>query len=170
MERFKVARRVAEAHPIEQLFSLLKGLIGVLLRPMPDFRNLAAGADELTVDGQTSNDARIVLRVDGCGNDYDEVAEEWEAAHLFQASAASQLIGDADLADRLIAHEEGQAGVIDPGMFLPKEVRRLDDDLDAGNGLAINQQGAEDGLLSLIIMRRQLFGVHASPLRPPARW
>ena len=117
--------------------------------------DLGGGADEQPVGGVAADDAGVVLDADGGGKLGDEAAEEADAADLFEALAAGQLVGDGDLIDPLVALPEGQAGLVGPAVLLAVEVLGPEDALDFVDGILVHQEGGDDGLLGLHAEGRQ---------------
>ena len=111
------------------------------------------GVDEAAVGGVALDQLGIELDADARGEGADDVGQVDLAAGFLEAILAGEFMGDGDLVDRLVPVPEVDAGFVDPAVLLAEEVSDLEDGGDAENGFRVDEEGAEDGLLSLDIVR-----------------
>ena len=82
----------------------------------------------------------------------DEVAEVGRAAHHLQSLLQVQFVGDGDLVDGLPPFEESKAGFVAVGVPVPVEVGGGQTASDLQNRLAVDEQGADDGLFGIYVV------------------
>ena len=106
----------------------------------------------------------------GRGRSYgDQVAEVSHPADIFQLAGALQLPGQGNLVDGFAALKKIAAGGEAQPVFLPIEVVGLNQVGDLEEGVAVNEQRADDGFLGLDVVGEQLLGVHWEPTLRPRR-
>ena len=97
-----------------------------------------------------------------------QVGKRSASADLFDLTAALQLFGDGEDVDRLSLLVQREDCGVDLAVRRLVEVRRLERFGDLGNGIAIDQDGAEYGLFGLGGLRWELVGhariLSAAPL------
>ena len=151
----EVAEVLAAAQALEQLLGAGEDGLEIGGRLVGELEDAGGGVDEAAVSAVALDDLGIELNANAGGELADDIAEIALAADLLEPFAAVELVADGDLVDRLVALPEFAGGLVDPGVLLAEEVGRLEDRRDPGDGLGIDEQGRDHGLLGLDIVRRQ---------------
>ena len=72
-------------------------------------------------------------------------------------------MGNRDLVDRLVALEEGEAGLVAPAVAADVEVGGLQEVGDLRDRLRVHQDGADDGFLGVGVVRQKTVYVQCGP-------
>ena len=153
----EVAEVLAAAQAADQVLSAAEDGLNLGRRFVGHLEDAGGGVDEAAVGGVALDDLGVELDAEAGGQAADDIGEVGLAADLFEAFAAGELVGDGDLVDRLVAVPEVDAGLVDPSVLLAEEVEGLEDRGDLEDRLWINQEGGDDGLFGLGVVRRQPF-------------
>ena len=143
----RVERPGAEVE--EQVFRLAEGGFFVGGAAVADAGDFGGGADESAHDGGTADQGGEVDNVGGGGDAGDQMAEVGGASYHFQPLLQVQFVGDGDLVDGLPTLEKGDAGLVAVGVPVAIEVGRGYPACHLQDGLAVDEQGADDGLFGL---------------------
>ena len=112
------------------------------------------GADEAAQDGLALDDPGVLGGVDGGGRLVRQAGEVGAAADRFELVASLERLRHGDDVDRLAALEQLEDGRVDRGVGLPVEVLGSQELRDLDDRVAVDEDGAEHGLLGLEALRR----------------
>ncbi len=141
------------------------GDLGVVRLLVPDRGDPSGRADEVPQDGLALDDAPVVLGMDRGGDRVHEAGQVRRAPHFGQPIATSELLAERDQIDRLALGVEREHGLVDVGVLGPIEVGGLEEVPDAQDGIRIDEDRAQDALLGLDRLRRELVDAHESRRR-----
>ena len=155
-QRLDVAELGRDA-ALRELEDDLLGLVdelGRLARPFPaEPRDLCADADEPAQGRHLADDLRVVRRVRRRRDERRQLVDPLAAAGVLQVAALLELVDERDRVDRLAAGVERERGAVDLRVALPVEVPRVEDFADRPDRTGGEHHRAEDGLLSVEILR-----------------
>jgi len=118
--------------------------------------DLVAHPDEPSEDGLLTNDAGVVGRVGGGGDELGEGVDELAAADLGELPHPLELGADGDDVDLFAAVVKCEDGAIDGAMRVAVEVVGLQG-LDRGRDrVRIDEHGPQDRLLGLVVVWRDV--------------
>ena len=159
----EVALRASALDAVEHLLGPGEDVVSVGASDVSQVRYLAARADDLSEYGHTAHDTTVMLDVNGGGDAGNEVTEVWRSAYGFEVLGVGELAGDGDLVDGLAAFQQRYTGVVALAVALDVEVLGLEERADAGDGIAVYEYGADDGLFGVVVIRLKTVGNQALP-------
>ena len=118
------------------------------------------GRDQVPQDGLALDDAGVLRREDRRRRLLGERREVAAAADRLEVAGPLERLGDRDDVDRLAALPEVDHRAVDRPVRLAVEVDRAKDVGDLDDGVAVDQEGAEDGLLGLEALGRKAVEGH----------
>jgi hypothetical protein len=130
------------------------GLLDIRAVFVADRGDLAGGADEAAKDGLALHDAAVLGHVDGGGSVVAESGKVSGAAHRLQIVVAFQGLGDGDDVYRLAMLEELEHGAEDAAVGLAVEILGVQEVRHFDDGVAVDQDGAQHGLLGVHVLWR----------------
>ncbi len=116
--------------------------------------------DQVSQDGLALHDPGVLRREDGRGGLLGQRGQVASTADRLELPGALQRLRDRHDVDRLAALPEVHHDAVDLPVCLAVEVARAKDVRDLDDGVAVDQQGAEDGLLGLQALRRKAVEGH----------
>ena len=127
-----------------------------------DAGDAAGGADQVPQDGLALDDPRVLGGVDGGRRLVAEARQVGASADRLEVLAPLERLGDRDDVDRLAPLEQVEDRRVDAAVGLAVEVLRPEELGDLHDGIAVDEDGAEHGLLGFETLRRQAID-HRSP-------
>ena len=121
--------------------------------------DLAGGGRELAQDRAFAHDLRVMADVGGGRHVLHERAQVREAADVVELLHRLQRLRQRHHVDRLALAAQLRDVPVDDAVRIAVEIVLADDVADAVRGLVVEQQAAQDRLLRLQRMRRQLQGI-----------
>ena len=141
-------REQLRLRPVDRLLDLRRILVA-------DAGDLAGGADEVPQQRLALHDPRVLGRVDGRRRRVRQRAEVGAATDRLEVTCSLQRLRDGHDVDRLAPLREVQHHRVDAAVGLAVEVLGLEEVRDLDHGVAIDEDGAEHGLLGLDGLRRK---------------
>jgi hypothetical protein len=154
----QVARDAPLRDAEQRLLGLVNRLVDVLRFLVGQLGDLAGRAQQAPANGGLFDDVAVGLDVDGAGDGVDQVRDVGRAADLLQLAPALQFVAQCDEVDRLAPLVERKYGFVDPGILLDVEILPLQEGGDTKQCFGIDEEGAEDCLLSLDVVGDHLVG------------
>ncbi len=114
----------------DRLGAVDKLLGGHALTLEPEPCDLLPGSDEATERGHLPDDARVVTRVGGGGNERCELVDPGTAADLLELATTLELVRQGDRVDRLALRVEVERRLVHGGVARPVEVACREDFAD----------------------------------------
>ena len=139
--------------PVDRLLDLR----GVLV---PDPGDPPRGRDQVPQDRLALHDPGVLRREDGRRRLLGQRGEVAAPADRLELAVALERLGDRDDVDRLTALPQVHHDAVDLPVRLAVEVDRAQDVRDLDDGVAVDEEGAEDGLLGLEALRRKAVDGH----------
>jgi hypothetical protein len=144
---------------IQQLVRLMPGLIDPACY-------LGAGPEEVAEDGLLLENLRVVDHVGGGGDLPGQGGEVGVAPHALEVIGPREVLAHGHQVDGLALVEEVEHGAEDLPVAFPVKVF-LGDDVDGlEEGVALQENGAQDGLLRFQVLRRKFtyisFSTHSA--------
>src|SRR5665647_984125 len=129
------------------------GVTGVLVAQLGD---LVANTDEAAQHALLAHDARVVTGVGRRGHELGQRVHEVAPPGPLQHAVAIELGAERDHVDLLAPVVEREDGAIDEPVCVAVEVVGSERLGDGGDGVGVDQHGAEHRLLRLEVVRRQM--------------
>ena len=139
--------------PVDRLLDLR----GVLV---PDPGDPPRGRDQVPQDRLALHDPGVLRREDRRRRLLGQRGEVAASADRLELSVALERLGDRDDVDRLTALPQVHHDAVDLPVRLSVEVDRAKDVRDLDDRVAVDEKGAEDGLLGLEALRRKAVDGH----------
>ena len=129
------------------------GVAGVLVAELGD---LVADADERAQHALLAHDAGVVRGVRRRGDELGQRVHELPAAGALEHALAVELGAQGDDVDLLAALEQREHPAVDEAVSVAVEIVRGEQFRDRGDGVGVDQHGAQHRLLRLEVVRRQM--------------
>ncbi len=141
--------------PVDRLLDLGRILVA-------DAGDAAGGTDEVPQHGLAFDDPGVLRCVDGGRRLVAQARQVGPAAHGFEVLAALERLRHGDDVDRLAALEQVEDRGIDAAVGLTVEILGPQELGDLDDGIAVDEDGAENGLLGFETLWRKAVD-HVSP-------
>ena len=122
---------------------------------VPDRGDLARGGDEVPQDCLALDDPRVMDGVDGRGRPVAQRGQVRAPAHALEPPGPLEGLRDGHDVDRLAAFEQLEDGAVDEAVGLTVEVLRAQELGDLHDGVAVDEDRAEDRLLGVDALGRE---------------
>ena len=147
-----VAPPAADAE--DDLFGLVEDGLDLRSAVVSELGNLSARADDVPEDRRIAHDVGVVLDVERRRDGRHEPGKVLGPADLLKRAllCGGDLVRYGNLVDRAVAFVQRKARLVALAVALAVEVGRSEDAGDARDRLAVDQNGADDGLLGANVM------------------
>ena len=142
----------------DQAFGLVQHLLRNSFRGVGGSHHAGGALDDLPQDGGPAHDGGVVLHVEGRGHGRCQFHDPILAAHVGQRAVARQLVAQRDVVRLFVASGEGGNRGEDGPVGFAVEVVRPDLPGDAGYGLGVDEQAAEQGAFGVNVLGRKTVG------------
>ena len=162
LEQCLDVREVTRLAPLPELEDhLLRAVdeVGDVPRPLlPEPRDLLSRPDEPAERCHLLDDARVVLDVRRGGDERCELGHPRRAADGLELAAGVELVRERDRVDGLALRPQRERGPVDRRVALAVEIGRVEDLGDIADRGRRQQHRAENGLLRLEVLGRDMRG------------